>query len=125
MEDKTLLQRLNDLFEKVKKYLQLRLDYLTLTIGEYAVFIMARLILVIVLFWAAIFATLFLAGGLVAWIGMATGNWPVAMLAGAGVFIFIGLFVYIFRKPFIINPMNRLYLKLLELKQNDGNDGKE
>jgi hypothetical protein len=125
MQDKTLSQRLNDLFEKVKKYLQLRLDYLTLTIGEYAVFIMARLILVIVLFWAAIFATLFLAGGLVAWIGMATGNWPVAMLAGAGVFIFIGLFVYIFRKPFIINPMNRLYLKLLELKQNNGNDGKE
>ena len=125
MDDKNLSQRLNDLFEKVRKYLQLRLDYITLSIGEYAVFIMARLILVIVLFWSAFFATLFLAGSLVAWIGMETGNWPLASLAGAGVFIFIGIIAYLFRKPFIITPMNRLYLKLLELTDNGMTDGKE
>lgn len=122
MDDKNLSQRFNELFEKVKKYIQLRLDYLTLALGEYVVFIISRLILVIVLFWAAFFATLFLAGGLVAWIGVETGNWPLASLAGAGVFIFIGLVIYLFRKPFIINPLNRLYLKLLELKYNDQNN---
>jgi len=125
MDDKNLSQRFTDLVDQVKKYIQLRVDYLTLAIGEYVVFLLARLILVIVLFWASFFATLFLAGGLVSWIGVETGNWPLASLAGAGVFIIIGLIIFIFRKPFIINPMNRLYLKLLELKQNDEQDAKK
>lgn len=125
MEEKNLGERLNDLYEKVKVYFQLRLDYLTLAVGEYVVFILSRLILVIVLFWAAFFATLFLAGALVAWIGVETGNWPLASLAGAGVFVFLGIFIFIFRKPFIIDPMNKLYLKLLELKKDDEKDGKE
>lgn len=124
MDDKTLSQRLADIYEKVKDYLQLRIDYLTLTVGEYVVFVMARLILVIVLFWSVFFAMLFLAGALVAWIGMSTGNWPVAMLSGAGVFFLIALMVYLFRKPFIIHPINRLYLKLHDLKKNDENYGR-
>jgi hypothetical protein len=56
---------------------------------------------------------------------METGNWPVACLAGAGVFIMLGVVFYIFRKPFIINPMNRLYLKILELQQDDDKNDKE
>ena len=125
MEEAKLSERFNELFEKVKRYVQLRLDYITLSLGEYVVFIMARLVMVIVLFWAAFFATFFLAGGLVAWIGVETGNWPLASLAGAGVFIVLGLLMYLFRKPFIINPMNRLYLRLLELKQEEQDHGKE
>lgn len=127
MEEKNLSQRLNDLYEKVRAYLELRMDYITLSIGEYTVFILARLILVIVLFWAVFFATLFLSGSLVTWIGMETGNWPIAMLAGAGVFFFIGLIIFTFRKPFIFNPLNRLYLKILDMdnKKEEKEDGDE
>jgi len=127
MEEKNLSHRLNDLYEKFRTYLELRVDYITLSIGEYTVFILARLILVIVLFWAVFFATLFLSGSLVTWIGMMTGNWPIAMLAGAGVFLFIGLVIYIFRKPFIFNPLNRLYLRILDLnnKKEEKEDGDE
>jgi hypothetical protein len=123
MEEKNFSQRLNDLYEKVKAYVQLRMDYFTLIVGEYIVFLMARLILVIVLFMTFVFAVLFLAGALVAWIGMSTGNWPVAMLAGAGVFILFGLVVLFFRKPLILHPLNRLYVRLLELRNKDEKDG--
>lgn len=122
MEEKTLTQRLQELYEKLQAYVQLRIDYFTLVLGEYVIFLMARIILAVVLFMTSVFAVLFLAGALVAWIGMATGNWPMAMLAGAGVFFFIGLVTYLLRRPLIINPLNRLYIRLLELKKKGEKD---
>jgi hypothetical protein len=122
MEEKTFSQRLQDLYDKLLVYIQLRVDYFTLFLGEYVVFLMARLILAVVLFMTFVFAVLFLAGALVAWIGMSTGNWPVAMLAGAGVFMFIGVLTFLLRKPLIMNPLNRLYVRLLEIRNKEEKD---
>jgi hypothetical protein len=122
MEEKTFSQRLQNLYEKVQAYFQLRIDLFTLVLGEYIVFLMARIILAVVLFMTFVFALLFLAGALVAWIGMSTGNWPVAILAGAGIFLIIGLVTFLFRKPFIINPLNRLYVRLLEIRNKEEKD---
>jgi len=122
MDEKTLSQRLQGLYEKIQAYFQLRIDYFTLVLGEYVVFLMARIILAVVLFMTMVFAVLFMAGALVAWIGISTGNWPMAMLAGAGIFIFIAVMTFLLRRPLIMNPLNRLYVRLLELRNKEEKD---
>jgi uncharacterized membrane protein required for colicin V production len=123
MKEKSLSQRLNDLFEKIKDYFQLRLDYFTLAAGEHVVSMLSRLIIIVLIFCLAFFITLFLAGALVAWVGTITGDWPLAMLTGAGVFLVLGLLIYLLRIPLITTPLNKTFLKMIDHKKNDENHG--
>ena len=123
MEDKSLSQSLNDIFEKIRTYIQLKLEYFSLVLGGHIIHFLSGILTIMILFWTGVFVVLFLSGALVAWIGQQTGNWPLAILSGAGIFFVIGLLIFLLRKPLIFRPLNKMYIKLLDLDKKEESHG--
>ena len=126
MEDLSLSELFKRLFDQVKVYLNLRIDYLRLYVAEYLIRFFSSLVLWMVIFLFLFFVLVFGSFAFAYWFGELTGRWSVGFLIIAGIYLLLSVLIYIFRRPFIVKPFTRLIINQMELdKFKDLGDEKE
>jgi len=126
MEEQSLSEQLLKLFEQIKVYFNLRVEYVKLHVAEYLIRFFSSLVLWMVIFMTLFFVVVFSSFAFAYWYGERTGKWSQGFLIIAGVYVLLALFMYIFRNVFIVKPFTRLILGQMELdKFNDSEDEKE
>lgn len=113
------------LFDEVKVYFNLRLDFLKLSIAEYLIRFFSGLVLWIILFWFLFFVLVFGSFAFAYWFGSVTDKTWLGFLIIAGFYLLLAIFIFAVRRPFIVRPFTRFILHQMELdKFNDGSDEK-
>jgi hypothetical protein len=126
MSDRSLSDQFNQLFEQVKVYIGLRVDYMRIHVADYMIRFFSSLILWMVLFWIIFFVVVFLSFAFAYWFGELTGRWSLGFLIIAGFYILLAALIFAFRKPIIVRPFTRLILQHMELETpNDPEDEKK
>ena len=126
MEDLSLSELFKRLFDQVKVYLNLRIDYLRLYVAEYLIRFFSSLVLWMVIFLFLFFVLVFGSFAFAYLFGELTGRWSVGFLIIAGIYLLLSVLIYIFRRPFIVKPFTRLIINQMELdKFKDLGDEKE
>ncbi len=112
VDDKSI-DNLQELFKEVKKYLQLQKEYATLEILEKLIIILSTLISVLIFLVLGMIALLYLsftfAYLLAPYVDGLTGSFAII----TGIIILIILFVVLFRKRLIVQPLTNFLAKLL------------
>lgn len=123
MKESTIVDKIITLFEQLKTYLELRAEHLRLTAGEHIVKLLGAFILRIVIVWVIFFFLLFCGLAFAYWFWGVTGHLALGFLITAGLYVLLGLLIYVFRKPLIFNPLTRVYFMINGL--DDKNNGKD
>ena len=119
-EDISLSDLIKRLFEQVKTYFNLRLDYLRLYVAEYLIRFFSSLVLWMVIFLFLFFVLVFGSFAFAYWYGERTGHWSGGFLIIAGFYFLLAVLIFTLRRPLIIRPFTQLVIKLMELdKFND------
>ncbi len=122
MQDRNISEIIMGLFDQLKTYFRLQVDYLKLSLGERFIWFFSFLIARVIFIWTFIFVLSFSSLAFVFWFGNKTGNLPLGFLITAGFYLVIGLLVFLLRRPLIIDPLTRFYYRLMELNKNEEND---
>jgi hypothetical protein len=125
-EDISLSDLIKRLFEQVKVYFNLRVDYLRLYIAENLIRFFSGLVLWMVIFLFLFFVLVFSSFAFAYWYGELTGHWSVGFLIIAGFYMLLAIVVYALRRALIVKPFTQLIIKQMELdKFNDVEDEKK
>lgn len=116
-EDNSLSAHLMKFFDQIKVYFDLRVDYLKLSVADYLIKIFSSIALSLIIFWISFFVVFFGSFAFAYWFGEKTGKWPLGFLIIAGFYILLALFIYAFRKAFIVRPFTRLILNQMKFDQ--------
>ena len=125
MPQDSISDQIAHLFDEVKKYINLRIEYLKLNGAEYLIRFFSGFVL-----WMAVFAFIFfvLVFGSFAfayWFGDVTGKTWLGFVIVAGFYLLLAIVIYSLRSVLIVRPFSRMILKNLELdKFKDDNDEK-
>jgi hypothetical protein len=122
MQDRSISDIIAGLFDQLKTYFRLQVEYFKLSLGERFIWFFSSLITRVILIWTFILVMLFSSLAFVFWFGNKTGNLPLGFLIAAGFYLILGLLVFFLRRPLIIDPMSRFYYHLLELNKKDKKD---
>ena len=123
MKESTIVDKIISLFEQLKSYLELRAEHLRLTAGEHLIKLMGAFILRIIIVWVIFFFLFFCGLAFAYWFGKETGHLALGFLITAGMYLLLGLLIYVYRKPLIFNPLTRVFFKINGLDKN--NNGKD
>ena len=115
MQQNSFTEQLAHLFEQVKIYLNLRLDYLKLNVAEYLIKFFSGLALFMVLFSFIFFVLVFGSFAFAFWYGAKTGNQWLGFLIVAGFYLLVALILYLLRRPLIVRPFSRMIIENMEL----------
>ena len=110
--EKNISEQVADLFEQVRKYINLKADYLKLSLGERLIKFFSFFMLHSLIIYIVFFVMFFLGMAFSIWFGEVTDRPYLGFLLTAIVFILLGVIVYLLRKPLIVDPLTRAYLKL-------------
>ncbi len=125
MQENSFSDQLTKLFDEVKIYLNLRLDYLKLNVAEYLIRFFSGLVLWMVLFWFIFFVLVFGSFAFAYWFGELTGKLWLGFVIVAGIYLVLAILIYSLRKPMIVAPFTRMVLENMELdKFKDETDEK-
>jgi hypothetical protein len=125
MQESSFSERLTHLFDQVKVYINLRLDFLKLNIAEYLIRFFSGLVLWIILFWFIFFVLVFGSFAFAYWFGDVTGKTWLGFLIIAGFYCLLAIIIYAVRRSLIVRPFTRFILQQMELdKFNEENDEK-
>ena len=91
MQQNSFTEQLAHIFEQVKIYLNLRLDYLKLNVAEYLIKFFSGLALFMVLFSFIFFVLVFGSFAFAYWFGAKTGNQWLGFLIVAGFYLLVAL----------------------------------
>ena len=103
------------LFEQVKIYLNMRLDYLKLSGAEYLIRFFSGLALFMVLFWFIFFVLVFGSFAFAYWFGAETGKQWLGFVIVAAFYLLLAIVLYLLRRPLIVAPFTRMILQNMEL----------
>ena len=101
-----------ELWEAIKKYISLQIDYTKLTLVEKLTILVSAITfmcIVIVLLACSLF---FLSAAAVIWIDSVLNCTWLANLIVCGGVLFLLLLVFLFKKPLVVNPVSRFVTKL-------------
>lgn len=101
------------LIEKVKAFLQAKYQYSKLTFAEMMSILLARIAMCAVLAFCGFFILLFLSGALVNVLNATLHSVVGSYMAVAGIWVLLGLLLYVFKTPLIINPITKFVTKLM------------
>lgn len=125
MQENSFSEKLTHLFDQVKVYLNLRLDYMKLNVAEYLIRFFSGLVLWLILFWFLFFVLVFGSFAFAYWFGSITGKTWLGFVIMAGFYLLLAVVIFAIRKSFIIRPFTRFILDQMELdKFNDESDEK-
>ncbi len=126
MSDPNLSDQLARLFDQVKVYIGLRVDYVRIHVADYLIRFFSSLILWMVLFWILFFVVVFLSFAFAYWFGEMTGRWSLGFLIIAGFYILLAFVIFALRKAIIVRPFTRLILDQMDLETpNEESDEKK
>jgi hypothetical protein len=114
-QDISLSELFKRLFEQVRGYLNLRVDYLRLYVAEYLIRFFSSLVLLMVIFLFLFFVLVFGSFAFAYWFGEMTGRWSVGFLIIAGFYLLLALLIYSLRRVIIVKPFTQLIIKQMEL----------
>ena len=125
-ENQSLSDLFNHLLEQVKKYVNLRVGYLRLSVAEYLIRFFSSIVLWLVIFLFLFFVLVFGSFAFAYWFGEFTGYWSLGFLIISGFYVLMATLMFAFRRFLIIKPFTRLIIQHMELdKLNDPEDEKE
>lgn len=101
-----------ELWSEIKKYLTLQIDYAKLTAVEKITILVTSMTFLGIVIILSTCALYFLSEALVDWLVQMLKNECIANLIVCGVFLFLLLIVFMFKKALIINPVARFVTKL-------------
>lgn len=120
MQQNSFSDQLAQLFEQVKIYLNLKLDYLKLNLAEYMIRFFSGLVLWMVVFWFIFFVFVFGSFAFAYWFGEYTGKYWLGFLIIAAFYLFMAVIIYALRNSLIVRPFTRMILENMDLdKFND------
>lgn len=106
------IETLQQLFAEVKKYLALQKRYTQLEIAEKLTILLSTLILVLIIIILSMVALFYLSFTLAYLLAHLLGSIVVSFALITCVILILMMFVYLFRKKLIINPMARFISNL-------------
>ena len=92
---------------KVKEYVHLRIDLFKLELTEKWVKFVSDIVMLVLFVTTVFFVMLFLSFAFAYWFADLTGRWPLAFLITAAFWVLVGLVLYLFRKPLILDHIAR------------------
>jgi hypothetical protein len=119
MQDNNIPDLLVKFSDEVKRYLRLRAEYIQLKFGERLVNLFAGMIMRVILLMLVLFMILFASFAFVFWFGQLTGNYWLGFLINGGIFIILGILLYLLRRPLFFDPVLKMYLKFSDFKEED------
>ena len=119
MPDKSISERFLELLDQAKTYVDLQIRYFKLTLGERLFWFISTILVRIILFWTILLTFIFGSLAFVYWFGERTGNLPGGFLIAGGFYLLCGILLLVFRNPLIIDPLVRIYYRLMELDENE------
>jgi membrane protease YdiL (CAAX protease family) len=101
-----------ELWQEVKKYIALQIDYTKLTLVEKLTMLMSAIISVCLIIVLSACALFFLSAALVSWLEVVLNSTLIAnLIVGCGILIIL-LLVFCLKKTLILNPVSRFVSKL-------------
>lgn len=121
MEPQTISENFSELSENVKDYLKLRLDLLKLTITEKMASIGSFFLVSVIFFILFLFVLMFFSLAFIFWFRDQIGAAYVGALIIAGVYIIVGIVIFLLRNKLFINPLVERLSKILmeETSENE------
>jgi len=105
MEEQDLTNRVDNLYKDVKEYLDLKYRFIKLEATEKTVKALSSIVFLIVILFLVSIVFLFLALALAFYLGRVWNDNYLGFTTVAGIFMFLALLLFIFRKSLIINPI--------------------
>jgi len=126
MENDSLSSQIKQIIEQVKVYVNLRINYLRLSVAEFLIRFFSGLVLWMVIFLFLFFVLVFGSFAFAYWFGDLTGNMAIGFLIIAGFYVLLALLIYLMRKQLIVRPFTKLIMTQMELdKIKDLEDGQK
>lgn len=118
--EKGLLSQANTLYTEFKQFVELKYRHIRLETSEKVVTSAASLIYIIIIIFILSIFLLFILLALAAYLGKIWNDYYLGFITVAGIFLLIALFVFIFRKALIINPIQKQIIKsIFKLDKED------
>lgn len=118
-DQRSIPENFSVLAGNIKSYVKLKLEYLKISLLEKQAELVAGLMLLMLMTTISFFILLLLSLAFVYWFDSRTGNMTLAFLLVAAVWLLLGLVVYLFRKPLLINPVIRKVFAALEVDEDE------
>lgn len=104
-----------DTVDQVKKYINLKIDILLLSISNKLSNAAAYFVFALILGFIFLFISLFLSLSLSTWLAGVLGMPGMGNLIVSAIYIIIGSLVFIFRRPLILNPISKNIGKIMDI----------
>jgi hypothetical protein len=125
METDSISSQFRQLFEQVKVYFNLRVNYLRLYVAENLIRFFSAMVLWMVIFLFLFFVLVFGSFAFAYWFSDLTGKLSLGFLIVAGFYVLLAVLIYLFRRQILIKPFTKLIITHMELdKFNDLEDEK-
>jgi hypothetical protein len=113
MEPQRISDHFSELTESVKEYVRLRIDMLRLTLTEKLSRIFIYTIILMIFFILFNFIILFFSIAFILWFREHAGAAYLGAIIVAGFYIFIGILIWLLRRPLFIDPVVSQISKIL------------
>lgn len=118
-DQRSIPENFSVLAGNIKSYVKLKLEYLKISLLEKQAELVAGLMLLMLMTTISFFILLLLSLAFVYWFDSRTGNMTLAFLLVAAIWLLLGLVVFLFRKPLLINPVIRKVFAALEVDEDE------
>lgn len=105
------MNQVEGLFGELREYVALRIQIAQLKFSSKSSLVASSVLTYMLVFMVAFFFILVLTIGVSLWIGSLMGEWYLGFMIMAGVYLMIGLIIYIFRNKWVRIPLNNLIVK--------------
>lgn len=105
------MNQVEGLFGELREYVALRIQIAQLKFSSKSSLVASSVLMYMLVFMVAFFFILVLTIGVSLWIGSLMGEWYLGFMIMAGVYLMIGLIIYIFRNKWVRIPLNNLIVK--------------
>ena len=121
--NKSIPESVLSIIDGIRTYLGLKLEYLRVTGLERLINVLSSLLIGLLTVAIAFFIMLFLSLAFVWWYGEHIDNMPLAYVLVAGIWLILGLVIYLLRRPLIINPLVRKWFsEIAFMEQEEGSE---
>ena len=119
MESQKLSDNFTEISENVKTYIQVKTDFLKLTLTEKLSLIISALLISVILFLVFLFISLFVSIAFIFWFKDHIGPLYAGSLIVAGFYLLIGVIVFLMRNRLFIDPLIAQISKILLEEEDD------
>ena len=113
MESQRLSDNVIEISENIKAYIRLKTDLLNLTLTEKLSLIISALLISVILFLVFLFISMFISIAFIFWFRDHVGPLYAGALIVAGVYLIIGIIVFLKRSRLFIDPLVSKITKIL------------